>query len=117
MSFADLITGVTTVTASIVDPNGGTTTRDPVTLKIITTPATPVSVNSVFTQLSSSELAARQQLQDNSKYKLIIEDTTINRTFNHTYEVTINGTTYNITGEPKKPVLPIGWLTIYLSAK
>jgi len=116
MSFADLIHEVDTVSAQLIDPNGGgTTTIDPVTYEPVYTPADPITVTGVLTQLSSSELVARQQLQDNSTYKLIVDDTTRNRTIDHTYSATIGADNYKITGEPKKPVLNGCWITIYLS--
>ncbi len=105
-------------TASFIDPNGGTTTRDPVTMKIITTPAEPIVVtNASFTQLTSTETAQRQQMQDNSSHKVRIDFTTQNRTINNTFEVTLEGKPYKITGEPKHPIMGHGRITIYVSAK
>ncbi len=105
-------------TASFVDPNGGTTTRDPITYEIIPTPATPIVVNNAtFTQLTSKEIAQRDQIQDDSTHKVRIDLTTQNKTINSTYEVTLEGIIYKITGQPKHPVMGDGRITIYLSAK
>ncbi len=116
MSFADLIVGVETVSASIQNPESVMTGLD-ANLNPIYTASTPITTTAVLTHLTSSELAARNQIQDNSQYKLVINDNTTNRTINHTFEVTIDSIPYTINGDPKKQVLSIGWITLYISKK
>ncbi len=117
MSYANLSQNTLQVTAIVKDPAGGTTTIDPVTRQPVYTESTIATIKGNFTSLSSAEKVARSQMQDDSQNKLIIEDNTLNRTIVHSYEITIDSVVYKITGTPKKPVLPIGWLTVYLVAK
>lgn len=107
-----------TVTASIVDPNGGGTTIDPLTQLPVITPGTPIVVtNATFNQLTSTELVARSQLQDDSKYKLRIDYNALNKTIDNTFEATVDSKVYRINGEPKKPIMGQGRITLYLSKK
>ncbi len=116
MSYANLSKNTAQVTAVIDNPAGGTTVLDS-NFQPVYVPAIIATIKGNLTSLSSAELVARSQLQDNSTKKLIIEDNTLNRTIKYTYEVTIDSIVYKITGSPKHPVLPIGWLTIYLTKK
>ncbi len=105
-------------TASFVNPAGGTTVLDPVTYQPVYTPATPIVVtNATFNQLSSTEQAARQQLQDNSTHKIRIDFNETNKTIDHTFEVTTESIEYRITGKPKHPTMGEGRITIYLLKK
>ncbi len=114
MSFADFIADAETVSASFVNPKGGTPVQDPDTMQITYPPADPVVLTAVLLDITYSEQVDRSQLQDNSTNKLIIEDTTANRTINHTWTVTIDGIKYNITGKPKHPRLGTGIITVPL---
>ncbi len=116
MSYANLSKNTTQVTAIIINPNGTMTGLDS-NYEPVYEPTTIATIKGNLTSLSSAELVARSQLQDNSTKKLIIDDNTLNRTIKYTYEVTIDSIVYKITGSPKHPVLPIGWLTVYLLEK
>jgi len=107
-------------TATFTDPNGGgATTLDPVTYEPIYIPAPdPIVVtNATFNQLSSTEQAARQQLQENGTHKIRIDLNDINKTIDYTFEVTTEGIEYKITGKPKQPIMGDGRITIYLLKK
>jgi len=104
-----------TVTANIINPAGGTTTLD-ADYQPVYVPSAPIVITgATFTQLTSVELVARSQLQDDSQFKLRITDNTLNRTINHTFTVTIDSVVYKINGKPKVPVQGNGRITIYLS--
>ena len=117
MSYSALSFNTKQVDVSIIDPAAGTTTLDPVTREPIYSLGVLFTIKANFTHLSSSEKVARSQLQDDSQFKIIIEDTESNRTITNKFQASINNVIYNITGEPKKPVLPIGWMTVYLKEK
>ena len=68
-----------------------------------------------FIHLSPTEIVARQQLQDDSKYKLVLKDTIENRTITSVYTATINTVVYKITGQPKHPQFANAWITVYIS--
>lgn len=105
-------------TASFLNPAGGTTVLDPNTYQPVYTPSDPIVVNNAtFNQLSSTEIAERQQLQDNSTHKVRIEFNEANKIIDHTYIATIENEEYNITGKPKHPTMGCGRITIYLTKK
>jgi len=97
---------------SFIDPAGGTTVLN-ANYQPVYTPATPVVLTGVKLDLTVGELSARQQLQDDSKYKIVLKDTTISRALKTTYNVTVNSVVYKITGI-KKPKLPNSLITVYI---
>jgi len=115
--YKGLIQNTNQVSMSFVDPAGGGTTLDPVTYEPVYTPATPVVIDGNFVDLSPTQIAARQQIQDDSRYKAVIEDNTSNRNILATWEVTIDSVVYSITGRPRKPQFSYGWITVYLRKK
>jgi len=101
-------------TASFVNPLGGTTVLDS-NYEPVYTPTSPIVVtNATFNQLSSTEQAQRQQLQDDSTHKVRIDFNDLNKIINFTYTVEIEGKEYEITGDPKHPIMCEGRITIYL---
>ena len=101
---------------SFYNPAGGTTTLDPVTYQPIYTPSTPIVLEGVKIDLSVSEIAARQQLQDESKQKIVLDDTADAKSLTNLYEVTVDSIVYSITGV-KKPRLPNSLVTVYIKEK
>lgn len=115
MSYNDLKTGTTPVDISFIKP--GVAVQDPVTFVITYPPGTTINTTGNFIQLSSAQIVARQQLQDDSKYKLVIKDTTLNRTITNVFTATIDGVVYEITGKPKHPQFSNAWITVYINEK
>lgn len=101
---------------SFFNPAGGTTTLDPVTYQPVYTPGTPIVLDGVKLDLSVSEIAARQQLQDDSKQKIVLDDTAEAKSLTNLYEVTVDNIVYEITGV-KKPRLPDSLVTVYINKK
>ena len=97
---------------SFVDPAGGTTVLN-ANYQPVYTPATPIIIEGVKLDITVGELSERQQLQDDSKYKIVLKDTTISRALKTTYNVTVNSIPYEITGI-KKPRLPNSLITVYI---
>ena len=113
MSFNDLKRNAKTFQCSFVDPAGGTTVEDPNTYVSTYVPTTPIILEGIFTDLSTSEKVKMTQLQDDSTHKIITNDTATGRTINNKFRVTVDGQLYQITGT-KKPVLSNSWLTFYV---
>jgi len=105
-----------TKSTSFVNPAGGTTTLD-ADLQPVYIAGSPLVINGNFVDLSPTQIAARQQIQDDSRYKAVIQDNTSNRTILATWEVTIGSVVYEITGRPRKPQFSKGWITVYLKKK
>lgn len=114
--YSGLVQNTALISMSFVDPAGGTTTLDS-NYQPVYTPSTPLIVNGNFVDLSPSEIVAREQIQDDSRYKAVLEDTELNRTIKAAWEVTINNVVYEITGRPRKPQFSNGWITVYLRKK
>lgn len=115
--YSGLIQNTNLLSMSFVDPAGGTTTLDPVTYQPIYTTSTPLVVNGNFVDLSPTEIVARSQIQDDSRYKAVLQDTALNRTIESSWEVTIDSIVYEVTGRPRKPQFANGWITVYLRKK
>lgn len=97
---------------SFVNPLGGTTTLDE-NYQPVYIPATAVVLEGVKLNLSVSERSARLQLQDDSTFKIVLDDTTESRTLNNKFIVTVDSVEYQITGV-KKPRLPDSLITVYI---
>ncbi|MGB3512166.1 MAG: hypothetical protein WBA93_23595 [Microcoleaceae cyanobacterium] len=97
---------------SFVDPNGGTTTLDE-NYQPVYVPAEPIKLDGVKLALTVSERSARQQLQDSSTFKIVLDDTENARLLNNKYKVTVDTVEYEITGV-KKPRLPNSLITVYI---
>ena len=115
--YSGLVQDTMLIYMSFVDPAGGTTTLDPDTYQPVYTPSTPIVVNGNFVDLAPSEIVARSQIQDDSRYKAVLEDTATNRTIESSWEVTIDSIVYEVTGRPRKPQFSNGWITVYLRKK
>lgn len=115
MSYTDLKAGTTPVSISFIKP--GVPTQDPNTLEMIYPEGTTIATTGNFIHLSPSEIVARQQIQDDSKYKLVIEDTTLHRTIDNVFTATIDSVVYEITGKPKHPQFSNAWITVYINEK
>lgn len=98
---------------SFVDPAGGTTTLDE-DYQPVYVPAEPIEIIGVKLDLSLTEKAARQQLQEDSNYKIVLKDTATARTIKRTFTVTIDSINYEIVGQPKTPRLPNSLITVYI---
>lgn len=90
----------------------GTTTLDE-NYEPVFTPDNIIALHAPKVDLSPSEKVARNQLQDNSKYKLIIPKSTVNATINNKWTAKVDNVGYKITGV-KKPVLDLDIMTIYI---
>lgn len=112
MSYSDLKEGTTPVSISFI--KAGVPTQDPDTLEMIYTAGTTITTTGNFIHLSPTERVKRQQIQDDSKYKLVIEDTTANRTLTSLFTATVNDVVYQITGQPKFPQFTGSWITVYI---
>jgi len=74
------------------------------------------TTQAVFSHLTSSEQIARQQLQDNSKYKLYVDNTAVNKLITNEMTVSIESDKFRINGTPKISPLGHGWITIYIES-
>ena len=108
-----LVQNTNLIAMSFVDPAGGTTSLDS-NYQPVYTPAIKIETNGNFVDLSPTEIAAREQIQDDSRYKAVLEDTELNRTIKASWFVTIDGEEYSITGRPRRPQFADGWITVYL---
>ena len=100
-----------------IDPAGGTTVLN-ANYQPVYTPATPIVIEGVMLDLTTSELSVRQQLQDSSKQKIVVKDTAEARTILHSFIVKdSNDREYKIGGKPKHPRLPNSLVTVYVSKK
>jgi hypothetical protein len=115
MSYESLIAGTDQVSISFISPGGAT--LDPVTYEPVYSAGTTIVKDGNFIQLTSAEIAARQQRQDDSRYKLVIKDTVENRTITSVFTATIDGVVYLINGQPKHPQFSKAWITVYISKK
>jgi hypothetical protein len=115
MSYESLIAGTDQVSISFISP--GVATLDPVTYEPVYSAGTTTIIDGNFINLSPSEISARQQIQDNSRFKLVIKDTVENRTITSIYTATIDGVVYLINGQPKHPQFSKAWITVYISKK
>jgi hypothetical protein len=115
MSYTDLKSGTTPVDIAFIKP--GVPYQDPVTYEMVYPAGTTINTTGNFIHLSPSEIVARQQNQDDSKYKLVIEDTTLNRTITNVFTATIDSVVYEIIGKPKHPQFSNAWLTVYINEK
>jgi len=106
-----------TTQLSMTFSNPGTAVQDPVTYVITYEGKTSFDVMGNFVDLTTTQIAARQQIQVDSRYKVVIEDNTLNRTIPATWTVTIESVVYEITGRPRKPQFSNGWITVYLKKK
>lgn len=113
MSYADLKAGTTPVSISFISPS--VPTQDPDTLEMIYSNGTTIETTGNFIHLTPAEIVRRQQIQDDSRYKLVIEDTTLNRTITNVFTATIDGVVYKIIGKPKHPQFSNAWITVYIN--
>lgn len=84
---------------------------------IVTGDVLYVATRAVFSHLSSQEKIARTQLQDDSKYKLYIDNNAVNKLITNKMWVEVNNQNYRINGVPKKSPLKHGWITVYITEK
>lgn len=82
---------------------------------IVNTNPTYATIEAVFSHLTSQEKIARTQLQDDSKYKLYVENNSINQGITHEMSAEIGGVKYRINGTPKVSPLRHGRITIYIT--
>lgn len=97
---------------SFVDPAGGSTTLDE-NYQPVYVESDPIVLDGVKLDLSVSEKSARSQLQDDSKYKIVLEDTENAKSLTNKYIVTVDSVEYDITGV-KAPRLPNSLVTVYI---
>jgi hypothetical protein len=102
---------------SFINPNGGGTTTLDENFEPVYVPNVAVSTTGNFIYLSPTQIAARQSVQDDSRYKLKIKNNTENMTIEASWTVTIESVPYEITGRPRKPQFANGWITVYLRKK
>ena len=115
MSRDDLKQGTTQISITFSAP--GVASIDPITYETIYSEgATIVTTGNIIT-LSPAQVSVRQQVQDDSRYKLNIDDTAENRTITSVYTATIDGIVYNINGQPKHPQFSNAWINVYISKK
>lgn len=112
MSYDDLKDGTTLKT--IIFKKSGVPYQDPITFEMIYPEGEVLSIEGNLIHLSPSQIVARQQIQDDSRYKLVIEDTPENRTITSVFTATIENVEYKINGQPKYPQFKNAWITIYI---
>ena len=111
MSYADLIEDMTLST--LVFKGLSVPVQDPVTFKVTYTDATVLTTTGLLTNLTVGEKVARQQLQDATTHKLVLDDITENRVITRLLTVVVDGVTYQITGV-KLPKISDSWITVYI---
>jgi hypothetical protein len=115
MSRDDLKQGTNQVSITFTAP--GVASLNPVTYETEYSEGAIIVTAGNFINLSPAQISVRQQVQDDSKYKLNIDDTAENRTITSVYSATIDGIVYNINGQPKHPQFSNAWINVYISKK
>lgn len=115
MSWASIKQNATVLPATI--KQNSTASTDSWGNIVITESDLVVDIDSILSQLTSQEIIARDQLQDDSQLKLYIENNTINKTITNAMTVIRDNITYRINGKPKVSPLQHGWITMYLTEK
>ena len=115
MSYTDLKAGTTPV--DIAFKRVGVPTQDPITYEMIYPDDIEINTTGNFIHLTPTQINARQQQQDDSKYKLVIDDTTELRTITNVFTATIDSVVYEIIGKPKHPQFSNAWITVYINEK
>ena len=98
---------------AVFNVNSGATTDE--WGNIVPSESVYTTTQAVFSHLTSQEQIARNQLQDDSKYKLYVDNNAVNKLITNEMTVTINTIKYRINGTPKISPLGHGWITVYIT--
>lgn len=104
-------------TSTAIFYTGGTTAVEDEWNNIIQVPEVHTTTRAVFSHLSSQEKIARNQLQDDSQFKLYIDNNSVNKLITNKMWVEVNNQNYKINGVPKISPLKHGWITVYITEK